>query len=209
MPRTDYDFHSFESKWQKSWRENQLFASKDFDASKPKYYCLTMFPYPSGVLHMGHVMNYTLGDVIARYKLMQGCNVMMPMGWDAFGLPAENAAIKSRKQALAKGETPLHPGDFTERNITHMKKQMESAGWGYDWRREFATCRPDYYKWTQWLFLLFFKNGLAEKKVAAVNWCPSCQTVVANEQVLGDGSCERCGTQIIQKDLNQCFFKKS
>ncbi len=204
-----YDFKKIEPKWQERWKETGLFTAKDFDEEKEKFYCLTMYPYPSGVLHMGHVINYTLGDVIVRYKILRGYNVLSPMGWDSFGLPAENAAKKQAKAAREEGAEPLHPNDFTERNIAHMKRQMERAGWGYDWSRELATSRPDYYRWTQWLFLLFYENGLAEKKVAPVNWCDSCGTVLANEQVMGDGTCERCGSKVVQKDLNQWFFRMS
>jgi len=206
---SDYDFKVIERKWQVRWAEENLFHACDFDPVRPKYYCLTMYPYPSGVLHMGHVINYTLGDVIVRYKLLQGYNVLSPMGWDSFGLPAENAARKAANRAREEGLSPLHPREFTERNILHMKGQMNRAGWGYDWARELATSRPDYYRWTQWLFLLFYRHGLAEKKQAPVNWCESCGTVLANEQVLPDGSCERCGSRVTQKDLNQWFFRMS
>lgn len=209
MSEMEYNFAEIEKKWQQTWKEQGLFEADDFNKEKEKFYCLTMYPYPSGVLHMGHVINYTLGDVIVRYKLLRGYNVLSPMGWDSFGLPAENAAKKQAKLAKEKGEAPLHPNEFTERNIAFMTKQMERAGWGYDWSREVATSRPDYYRWTQWLFLLFYKNGLAEKKVAPVNWCESCATVLANEQVMGDGTCERCGSVVEQKDLNQWFFKMS
>lgn len=204
-----YDFKKIESKWRKRWKETGLFKAKDFDREKEKFYCLTMYPYPSGVLHMGHFINYTLGDVIVRYKILRGYNVLSPMGWDSFGLPAENAAKKQARSAREHGGEPLHPNEFTELNIAHMKRQMERAGWGYDWSRELATSRPDYYRWTQRLFLLFYENGLAEKKVAPVNWCGSCATVLANEQVMGDGTCERCGSKVSQKDLNQWFFKMS
>ncbi|MDP8215265.1 MAG: leucine--tRNA ligase [Candidatus Euphemobacter frigidus] len=204
-----YDFKTIEPKWQHCWKKMGLFTARDFDKEKEKFYCLTMYPYPSGVLHMGHVINYTLGDVIVRYKILRGYNVLSPMGWDSFGLPAENAARKQAAAAREAGEEPLHPNQFTEDNIAHMKNQMDRAGWGYDWRRELATSRPDYYRWTQWLFLLFYKHGLAEKKVAPVNWCESCGTVLANEQVMGDGTCERCGSPVVQKDLNQWFFKMS
>lgn len=209
MSQTDYEFAQIEKKWQKRWRENGVFAAQDLEEQRPKFYCLTMYPYPSGVLHMGHVINYTIGDVVVRYKLLRGYNVLSPMGWDSFGLPAENAAKKQAKAAGARGEKPLHPNEFTERNIGHMTRQMERAGWGYDWRREVATSRPEYYRWTQWLFLQFLKNGLAEKREAPVNWCDSCGTVLANEQVMGDGSCERCGSGVVQKDLNQWFFRMS
>jgi leucyl-tRNA synthetase len=209
MATTDYDFAAIEPKWQERWKSASLFEATDHDPDREKFYCLTMYPYPSGVLHMGHVMNYTIGDVIVRYKLLQGYNVLSPMGWDSFGLPAENAAKKQARAARERGEEPLHPEEFTERNIAHMKRQMERAGWGYDWSREIATSRPDYYRWTQWLFLLFHKHGLAEKKRAPVNWCPSCETVLANEQVGADGGCERCGSTVEQKDLEQWFFRMS
>ncbi|MFH0910041.1 MAG: class I tRNA ligase family protein [Planctomycetota bacterium] len=209
MAQKDYDFSAIEAKWRERWREQGLFSARDFDPQREKFYCLTMYPYPSGVLHMGHVINYTLGDVIVRYKILRGYNVLSPMGWDSFGLPAENAAIKSAKAALARGEAAGHPADFTERNVAHMKEQMARAGWGYDWSRELATSRPEYYRWTQWLFLLFYKNGLAEKKFAPVNWCASCETVLANEQVLADGTCERCGSAVERNDLDQWFFKMS
>ncbi len=195
--RTDYDFAAIERKWQARWDEAGLFRA-DEASDKPKYYVLTMYPYPSGVLHMGHVINYTIGDVVVRYKILRGFNVLSPMGWDSFGLPAENAAIRT-------GE---HPHAFTEANIARMTEQMHRAGWGYDWRREVATSRPDYYKWTQWLFLKFYEQGLAVKKTAPVNWCDSCQTVLANEQVLS-GACERCGSQVAQKDMSQWFLAMS
>ncbi len=193
----DYRFNDIEPKWQAYWNEIGLFKARR-DPSKPKYYCLTMYPYPSGALHMGHVINYTIGDVIVRYRLMQGYNVLSPMGWDSFGLPAENAAIK----------LGIHPEDSTNANIDKMRAQIQRAGWGYDWSREIATSHPGYYKWTQWLFLKFYEKGLAIKKRAPVNWCPSCNTVLANEQVHA-GSCERCGTTVEQKDLEQWFFAMS
>ena len=189
----EYDFHTIETRWQAAWRETALFQANP-DAAK-RFYCLTMFPYPSGVLHMGHVINYTLGDIISRYYLLQGFNLLSPMGWDSFGLPAENAAIR----------TGTHPQPFTEKNIEKMTAQMQRAGWGYDWTREVATSHEDYYRWTQWLFLQFYKNGLAVKKTAPVNWCAPCGTVLANEQV-HDGKCERCGTIVEQKDMSQWFF---
>ena len=192
-----YPFHQIEPKWQQRWRDDKLFVADPAKADK-KFYCLTMFPYPSGVLHMGHVINYTLGDVITRYQILQGCTPLTPMGWDSFGLPAENAAIR----------TGMHPHEFTNANIAKMTEQMQRAGWGYDWNREIATSHPDYYRWTQWFFLQFFKNKLAVKKSAPVNWCGSCQTVLANEQV-HDGSCERCGTAVEQKDMSQWFFRMS
>ncbi|MFH1037928.1 MAG: leucine--tRNA ligase [PVC group bacterium] len=204
-----YDFKKIEPKWQEHWREMKLFTARDFCEGKEKFYCLTMYPYPSGVLHMGHVINYTLGDVVVRYQILRGFNVLSPMGWDSFGLPAENAARKQAAAARIRGEKPLHPARFTEQNIAHMKTQMDRAGWGYDWSRELAASRPGYYRWTQWLFLLFYRNGLAGKKVAPVNWCGSCGTVLANEQVMADGTCERCGSPVVQKDLNQWFFTMS
>jgi leucyl-tRNA synthetase len=190
-----YNFSDIEPKWQQKWEKTNIYKV-DEDKSKEKYYVLEMFPYPSGNLHMGHVRNYSIGDVVARFKTMQGYNVLHPMGWDAFGLPAENAAIKHG--------TP--PAEWTWANIDNMKKQLKSMGISYDWDREIATCHEDYYKWTQWLFLQFYHNGLAYKKYAQVNWCPSCNTVLANEQVVDNG-CERCGTKVIKKNLNQWFFK--
>jgi leucyl-tRNA synthetase len=194
-----YPFNQIEKKWQAAWTDQKLFETDDrSDAPAEKYYVLSMYPYPSGVLHMGHVINYTLSDVVVRYQLLQGHNVLSPMGWDSFGLPAENAAIR----------TGVHPHDFTETNIKEMTAQMSRAGWGFDWRRELATSHADYYKWTQWFFLQFFQKGLAEKRSAPVNWCESCATVLANEQV-HDGACERCATVVHQKDMNQWFFTMS
>ena len=158
----EYDFRNIEPRWQKYWRDNKLFKMHE-DSPKPKYYCLMMFPYPSAELHVGHGRNYIIGDVLARYKFMKGFNVLAPMGWDAFGLPAENAAIKQN----------IHPKESTWNNIRRMKKQLREWGAEYDWDREFASCEPLYCKWTQWLFLQFYKKGLAYKKKAAVNWCPS------------------------------------
>ncbi len=197
MPEAEYDFSAIEQKWQARWQEQGLFVASE-DSEKPKYYVLTMYPYPSGVLHMGHVINYTIGDVVVRYKILRGFNVLSPMGWDSFGLPAENAAIR----------TGRHPHEFTEENIRRMTGQMGRAGWGYDWKRELATSHADYYKWTQWLFLKFYEKGLAVKKSAPVNWCGSCRTVLANEQVL-DGRCERCDTEVRQKDMSQWFLAMS
>ena len=191
-----YDFAEIEPKWQKIWEDTGLHKVVDNDPSRAKYYCLEMFPYPSGNLHMGHVRNYSIGDVVARFKTMQGYNVLHPMGWDAFGLPAENAAIKHG----------IHPYKWTISNIENMQKQLARLGFSYDWDRQVTTCQPDYYKWTQWLFLQFYKAGLAYKKHAAVNWCPDCVTVLANEQVV-NGACERCGTEVIKKDLAQWFLK--
>ena len=190
-----YNFHEIEEKWQRYWDAARLYADKE-DADLPRYYCLEMFPYPSGRLHMGHVRVYSIGDVIARSKRMQGYNVLHPMGWDAFGLPAENAAIQRN----------IHPHKWTWSNIDHMRKELKRLGLSYDWDREYSTCEPDYYKWTQWLFLLLYKHGLAYRKRAAVNWCPSCATVLANEQVVA-GLCERCDTEVEKTDLEQWFFR--
>jgi leucyl-tRNA synthetase len=190
-----YDFKAIEGRWQEEWEKTKAFKVTE-DHQKPKYYMLEMFPYPSGKLHMGHVRNYSIGDVIARYKRMQGYNVLHPMGWDAFGLPAENAAIKNG----------VEPSKWTWDNINNMRRQLRQLGISYDWDREVASCHPAYYKWTQWLFLQLYKNGLAYKKKARVNWCPSCGTVLANEQVVA-GCCERCGTPVGKKDLEQWFFK--
>ena len=190
-----YDACAIEQKWQKKWAEADLFHVSE-DDSKEKFYLLEMFPYPSGNLHMGHVRNYSIGDVMARFKKMQGYNVLHPMGWDSFGLPAENAAIKNQ----------THPVEWTLKNMDNMRAQLQSLGISYDWEREVATCLPDYYKFTQWLFLELYNNGLAYKKKAAVNWCPSCATVLANEQVV-DGACERCGAIVDKRDLEQWFFK--
>jgi leucyl-tRNA synthetase len=189
-----YDFGKIEEKWQQYWNEKQVYQL--VETQKPNYYALEMFPYPSGKIHMGHVRNYCIGDVIARYKTMHGFDVLHPMGWDAFGLPAENAAIQHQ----------IHPDPWTSSNIKEMKEQLNSLGLSYDWSREVATCHPDYYKWTQWLFLQFFHQGLAYKKESRVNWCPSCETVLANEQVV-NGNCERCDSPVNKKDLSQWFFK--
>ncbi len=191
----NYQFADIERKWQKRWEADNAFRTEE-DPNKKKYYMLEMFPYPSGNLHMGHVRNYSIGDVIARFKTMQGYNVIHPMGWDSFGLPAENAAI-------ARG---IHPDKWTNSNIKTMREQLKSLGFSYDWDREVATSSPSYYKWTQWLFLQLFKNGLAYKKKSSVNWCPSCETVLANEQVV-NGGCERCSTEVDKKELEQWFFK--
>ncbi|HEX8949980.1 MAG TPA: leucine--tRNA ligase [Dissulfurispiraceae bacterium] len=190
-----YDFREIELKWQKYWAERKLNKTVT-DASKQKFYCLEMFPYPSGKIHMGHVRNYAIGDVIARYKRMRGLNVLHPMGWDAFGLPAENAAIKHG----------VHPAKWTYENIDFMKKQLDRMGLSYDWDREVATCNPEYYRWNQWLFLKLLEKGLAYRKASFVNWCPSCATVLANEQVI-DGKCWRCDSLVIQKELEQWFFR--
>lgn len=189
-----YDFKTIEEKWQKKWEADHAFKTTE-DTSKPKYYALEMFPYPSGNLHMGHVRNYSIGDVVARYKKMQGFNVLHPMGWDSFGLPAENAAIKHG--------TP--PAEWTWKNIDNMRTQLKRLGFAIDWDREVATAKEEYYKFTQWMFLQLFKNGLAYKKKSFVNWCPSCQTVLANEQVV-NGKCERCKSEVGKRDLEQWFF---
>ncbi len=195
MRNDRYDFTSIEAKWQKIWAEEDAFRTVE-DDSKEKYYVLEMFPYPSGKLHMGHVRNYSIGDVIARYKKMAGYNVLHPMGYDSFGLPAENAAIQHNAE----------PAKWTFDNMDEMDRQLASMGLSYDWDRKVATCTPDYYKWTQWLFIQFYKKGLAYKKDNPVNWCPSCQTVLANEQVV-DGKCERCKTEVTKKNLSQWYLK--
>lgn len=190
-----YNFSEIEKKWQTKWAEGDVFKVTE-DPDKEKYYVLEMFPYPSGKLHMGHVRNYSIGDVLARFKKMKGFNVLHPMGWDSFGLPAENAAIKHG----------VEPSKWTWENISEMREQLKELGLSYDWDREVATCHPDYYKWMQWIFIQFYKKGLAYKKENPVNWCPSCQTVLANEQVV-DGKCERCKTLVGKKDLSQWYFK--
>ena len=184
-----------EKRWQETWERNKAFHTPD-DSDKPKYYALSMFPYPSGKLHMGHVRNYTITDVIARFKKAQGYNVLHPIGWDSFGLPAENAAMQHG----------ANPEKWTDENIAYMTKQLKMLGLSFDWDREVTTCKPDYYKWTQWLFLQLYKKGLAYKKEAAVNWCDSCGTVLANEQVI-DGKCWRCDSVVEKKYLSQWFFK--
>ena len=193
--KESYYPQEIEKKWQKIWEDNKAFKTTD-DSDKPKYYALSMFPYPSGKLHMGHVRNYTITDVIARYKKMNGFNVLHPMGWDSFGLPAENAAMKHG----------ANPENWTDENIKYMTKQLKMLGLSYDWDREVTTCKPDYYKWTQWLFLQLYKKGLAYKKEAAVNWCEECGTVLANEQVI-DGKCWRCDHVVEKKYLSQWFLK--
>ena len=190
-----YNFTEIEKKWQKKWEEEKPFKVTE-DRSREKYYVLEMFPYPSGKLHMGHVRNYSIGDVIARFKKMKGYNVLHPMGYDAFGLPAENAAIKHN----------VEPAKWTWENIAEMNRQLRELGLGYDWDREVATAHPEYYRWMQWIFIQFYKKGLAYKKENPVNWCPSCQTVLANEQVV-DGCCERCGAPVGKKNLSQWYFK--
>lgn len=196
MPNAEYDHLSIEPKWQQFWEDKKLFKADD-TSDEPKYYVLDMFPYPSGSgLHVGHPEGYTATDIISRYMRMKGYNVLHPMGWDAFGLPAENYAIK----------TKVHPKETTEKSIGIFRNQIKSLGFSYDWDREVGTCFPDYYKWTQWFFLFLYKNDLAYKKKASVNWCESCKTTLANEQVI-QGDCERCKNAVIQKDLDQWFFK--
>lgn len=190
-----YDPKKVEPKWQRFWTEKDLFKTKS-DGSLKKFYCLEMFPYPSGKIHMGHVRNYAIGDVIARYKKMQGYNVLHPMGWDAFGLPAENAAIKHG----------VHPSAWTSENISYMKNQLNGLGLSYDWDREVTTCSPEYYRWNQWFFIKMLEKGLAYRKSSYVNWCPSCETVLANEQVI-DTKCWRCDSIVVQKELFQWFLR--
>lgn len=190
-----YNPDKLEPKWQQNWAKNKLNETPD-KSDKPKYYDLVMFPYPSGRIHMGHVRNYAIGDVIARFKRMNGFNVMQPIGWDAFGMPAENAAIKHS----------THPVEWTKQCIAHMTKQIKRLGISYDWSREVTTCKEDYYKWTQWIFLKFFEKDLAYRKDAKVNWCPKCQTVLANEQVKEE-KCWRCDSLVFEKGLEQWFFK--
>lgn len=195
--KDDYKFEEIEEKWQKVWEEEEVFKSCE-DPQKIKYYCLEMYPYPSGHIHMGQVRNYTIGDVISRYMLMKGFNVLHPIGWDALGLPAENAAITQG----------VHPQEWTLDNIAHMRKQLKRMGFSYDWSREVNTCLPEYYKWNQWIFLKMFERGLAYRKRSRVNWCPECQTVLANEQVIGD-RCWRCDFVVKQKEMEQWFLKIS
>ncbi|MDD5546582.1 MAG: leucine--tRNA ligase [Candidatus Omnitrophica bacterium] len=190
-----YDFKAIEEKWQKEWEKSGAFKVKA-DPARKKYYLLEMFPYPSGRIHMGHVRNYTIGDVAARVKIMQGYNVLHPMGYDAFGQPAENAAIKNKS----------HPETWTLSCIDNMRKQLKRMGLSYDWDREVSTCLPDYYRWNQWIFLKMFEKGLAYKKAAVVNWCPDCETTLANEEVI-DGKCWRCKKEVKQEDLEQWFIK--
>ena len=190
-----YDVETIERKWQERWRQADCFRA-EAQADRPKYYLLEMFPYPSGRIHMGHVRNYTIGDVMARYKRMRGYNVIHPMGWDAFGLPAENAAIKHS----------THPAAWTYDNIAYMKRQLQRLGFSYDWRRELATCDPDYYRWEQLVFLRMFEKGLVYQKETTVNWCEKCQTVLANEQVI-EGACWRCDRPVVAREMNGWFFR--
>jgi len=192
----EYDPRAIEPKWQEFWARQDFYRTNDNDNAKKRYYVLEMFPYPSGRLHMGHMRVYSIGDVLARFLRMRGYSVLHPMGWDAFGLPAENAAV----------EHQVHPAEGTFENIRAMKQQQRALGISYDWNREVTTCTPDYYKWTQWLFLLFYRRGLAYRKKAAVNWCPRCATVLANEQV-EEGGCWRCAENVVTRDLEQWFLR--
>ena len=190
-----YPFKQIEEKWQSFWEKEGFFKTA-WSEDKPKHYLLEMFPYPSGKIHMGHVRNYAIGDVVARFKKMRGYNVLHPMGWDAFGLPAENAAIEKK----------IHPDTWTRENIEYMRRQLKSLGFSYDWDLEIATCDPQYYKWNQWFFLKLYEKGLAYKKKAPVNWCEACRTVLANEQVI-NGGCWRCNREVATKELEQWFIK--
>jgi len=190
-----YPFRQVEARWQRHWQDSKQFKVEE-EPGRPKYYCLEMFPYPSGRIHMGHVRVYAIGDLLARFKWMRGFNVLHPMGWDAFGLPAENAAI----------ENGVHPAVWTHENIRNMRTQLERMGLSYDWDREVTTCHPDYYRWEQLIFIRMFERGLAYKKRSSVNWCPSCQTILANEQV-EDGRCWRCDSEVLTKEVEGWFFK--
>ncbi|MDX9996151.1 MAG: leucine--tRNA ligase, partial [Rhodocyclaceae bacterium] len=190
-----YQPDSIERSAQQYWQQKQSFRA-ELNPSREKYYCLAMFPYPSGKLHMGHVRNYTIADVISRYQRLLGKNVLQPMGWDAFGLPAENAAVKNNTA----------PAKWTYENIDYMRGQLQRLGFGYDWQREIATCKPDYYRWEQWFFTRLYEKGLVYKKTSAVNWCPNDETVLANEQVI-DGCCWRCDTKVERKEIPQWFIK--
>ena len=191
-----YDFQTIEKKWQHTWETGGTFNA-DADPGREKFYCLEMFPYPSGALHMGHLRNYSIGDMMTRFLWKKGLNVLHPIGFDAFGMPAENAAIKSNTPAA----------EWTWHNIEHMTEQLKRMGCSYDWRRRVETCNPDYYKWTQWIFLQFLKKGLAYRKNSPVNWCESCATVLANEQVINDGRCWRCDTPVVKRNLEQWFLR--
>jgi len=192
---TNYNFSEIEKRWQEFWQKNKVFQT-GISSGKPKYYCLVMFPYPSGKIHMGHVRNYCIGDVFARYWRLKGYNVFHPMGWDAFGLPAENAAIKNKI-----------PADrWTRDNIVQMRQQLKALGISYDWEKEISTCQPEYYRWNQWFFLQMYKAGLVYRKKSRVNWCPQCQTVLANEQV-SEGKCWRCESPVEEKYLKQWFIR--
>ncbi len=195
MSYTIAEIKLLEEKWQKFWDAEKTFKAH-FPSPKPKYYCLEMFPYPSGKIHMGHVRNYTIADCLARFKWMQGYNVLHPIGYDAFGQPAENAAIKHKTD----------PSKWTSQCIAQMHDGLKRMGFSYDWERELSTCEADYYRWNQWIFLKMFERGLAYKKASLVNWCPSCQTTLANEEVIAD-ACWRCQTPVVQKDLEQWYLK--
>ena len=195
MNKKNYNPSLIEKKIQNFWRSNKTYKAVQ-SADKEKFYCLSMFPYPSGNLHMGHVRNYTIGDVISRFKRMQGYNVLQPMGWDAFGLPAENAAIENK----------VSPRKWTKENIQNMRGQFDTLGFSYDWSREINTSSPNYYRWEQWFFIQLFKSGLVERKESEVNWDPVDQTVLANEQVI-DGKGWRSGVEIERKKINQYFLK--
>jgi leucyl-tRNA synthetase len=190
-----YDHRSIEAKWQRKWLDEGIFRVGE-DPDREKYYCLEMFPYPSGRIHMGHVRNYAIGDVVARFHSMRGRNVLHPMGWDAFGMPAENAAIQNG----------IHPAVWTRDNIAYMKGQLRKLGLSYDWDRELATCEPEYYRWNQWIFLRMLERGLAYRRKSSVNWCGRCRTVLANEQV-EEGACWRCGEAVVQKEMEGWFFR--
>ena len=191
-----YNHKVVEGKWQKVWDDNKAFAATD-DYSKPKYYALVEFPYPSGQgLHVGHPRPYTALDIVARKRRMQGYNVLYPMGWDAFGLPTENYAIKNK----------IHPKEVTKTNVARFKKQLHSLGYSFDWDREINTTDPEYYKWTQWIFLKLFKAGLAYKKEMPINWCTSCKVGLANEEVV-NGVCERCGSEVVRKVKSEWMLK--
>ncbi len=193
----DYNPQEIEAKWQKRWAEARVFET-EADSAKPKYYVLEMLPYPSGTMHMGHMRNYAIGDVVARVKRMRGFNVLHPMGWDAFGLPAENAAIKNN----------THPRVWTNNNIAEFQRTLRRFGFSYDWRREISTCEPEYYRWNQWFFLRMLERGLAYRKKSRVNWCPKCCTVLANEQVINGGHCWRHEDTLVEsRELEQWFLK--
>ncbi|MGZ3608994.1 MAG: class I tRNA ligase family protein, partial [Ktedonobacteraceae bacterium] len=196
MTRTKFNPKEIEAKWQTRWEAEQLYHAPD-DSSQPKFYNLVMLPYPSGDLHIGHWYNYSGADAFGRYMRMNGYNVMQPIGFDAFGLPAENVAIQRGIQART----------WTLANIETMRRQLRLMGAGWDWEREMVSCLPDYYKWSQWLFLQFYKHGLAYRTKAPANWCPGCNTTLANEQVLANGTCERCGSVVIRKEIDQWLLK--
>ena len=193
----EYKPNEIEAKWQKEWESKNIYRTENELEGKENYYVLEMFSYPSGKLHVGHLRNYTIGDAIARYKKMNGYNVLHPFGWDSFGLPAENAAIDNN----------VHPGEWTKKNIENMKRQLKLMGISHDWSREIATYTEEYYKWNQWFFIKMYEKGLVYKKKSYVNWCPECNTVLANEQV-ESGKCWRHGkTDVIQKELSQWYLK--